>query len=230
MYAYTNCDNIDLEPKGKGEHMDKFRKISVFLLVFLLVFSFPVKAEEANTSEDYSITVGNEILVFEDQAGIEAYYESQEIKNFDENSFELYACLPGDLYYPTCKPGGGIGTTTDNLVKKVSLEHQWVGYSPFTPVWQMVSQHSLSSTRSFNASLSHKSTEFGFTLSIGVSFTAGSVFPADATKYSKIGGYADFNYQVREIINRDKNGVITSRGKYATKPVVTDRYLRVVYK
>lgn len=207
---------------------------SVFLMFFVIV---PVYADaDSNIPEEAVITskytyespeLGT--IIFDSQSDLDVYMESLNIQK--NTKITLLSCFPGDLYYPTCVPPTGGGTTTTNLVKKnVSIFKKFIKYSPHTPSWQKASSYSNTSTKKFGVSFRYEADGWSFAVNFDISGGTSATLPADPTKYSRLAGSASFLYDKYEVINRDSKGNITSRAKFSSNIRITETFIDVWYR
>ncbi|MEK4254740.1 hypothetical protein [Ureibacillus sp. FSL K6-2830] len=154
-------------------------------------------------------------------------YENLQVTN-DDGSIILFDNLEDmEIYLTTSKElqsGIGINWYGETVV---GTEYKWfhfMGYSKHTPSWRKASEHHVNSgeTETFSATVK---TEWGdvtasYTRTTGVT----SVIPADPSRYSRLGGFADLK------IERIKTTQPSFGTRYSTKVKVLDTYIDVVYK
>ena len=213
-------------------------KICLFLLVSILPFQVSaenttqVPEKELVITSDYLVNDGENIMIFQNQEGVDLYFESLLIEDTTwQDEISHLACFPGDLYYPTCKPPTAGGSTRDILVKAgIKIPKKFIGYSVHTKSGTKASNYTVSQSKGFSAAYSiNIENKYNFNVTVQISSGVSRDIPADSEKYSKLGGYASFKYDSRVLIVTDNNGK-EKRAPYVTKPVVDQTYLEVVYQ
>lgn len=183
--------------------MKKFFFSIVFVVAIFFVIGFNAQAEEFNTnsqevlsSETYEIVINeNESLIFETENDMQLYLQSLR-SNKDLNT------ITADTLISTTKPNGVFG-----------------GY--ITPNWTKSSGYSVAQGKSYSFSASYSGIGLSFTFHNSVTTS----IPANATKYSKLGMYADFTIKKYKRFYPNM-----SSPSYYYKKTVRNSYLRVVYK
>ena len=138
--------------------------VSMLSIMMLLVITTPIGAMEKN--DVYEVVINNDVYEFKSET--------------DYNNYLLY------LENKTDKARTGIEYVTTPIFQD-TVEKEWVGYHPEFPDWGMRSSYTLSASRSYTIGGSAKYKDFTFTFSVTDSSTAASTYPADATRYSKLG-------------------------------------------
>lgn len=125
---------------------------------------------------DYPYTIElneNEILFFNSKEDYNSYLQDNGIQTYNT---------------------GGYSTKIE-VLSSVYKSKLWIGYHPAISNWREASSHTLAANRTYTVSGSY--TYKGFSLSIGFSHSTGasSKFPADASRYSRLGVRGDFTFQ-----------------------------------
>lgn len=143
------------------------------------------------------------------------------------NSKEDYESYSPPSNYQPFNTGGYI--TKPEVISTTNVSKLWIGYHSGTPEWRKASSHVLTTGQNYTVSGSYKYKEFtlstGFTHAVSVS----SSFPADASRYSKLGVRGDFTFQHIKSTEY-RYGVPTGRVSYHAKAIRKDQYISTVYK
>jgi len=106
--------------------------------------------------------------------------------------------------------------------------YKWVGYHPGTADWRTADSHTLESGRTFNVSTQVTYKNVSATLSLEYSYSVSSSLPADPTRYSRLGVYADYIVSYSRYDIYEYGTWIDTY--YVTSATPLDRYVTVVYK
>lgn len=184
--------------------------LTILSIITLTMTGFqPIMAKESAASEPlYEIVDENNVYEF---------YDKQSYDNFKNsmNENNAVARIAGYDYVYT--------TLWTSRVSK-----QWIGYHSATPSWSKASQYVLTTSQSYSASVSYTYKGYNFTFRASYSVSASTTFPADASRYSKLGVRADVTYQ-RIQCDVYYYGVKQST-YYNNVAIPTSYYISVVYQ
>jgi len=150
-------------------------------------------------------------------------------------AFADSSTLASDTMPPTHLSASGDITPqagdTSYVIKEISRERKdmlFINYFKDFPEWAKVSTYNLASGKTYN--ISGKSNFKGVDITIGVSFSNSSSrsIPADSSKFSKLGAYADVTLIKKERI-KYVGGVKVS-SEFFGESIVHQKYIDVVYK
>ncbi|WP_341876822.1 hypothetical protein [Defluviitalea saccharophila] len=122
------------------------------------------------------------------------------------------------------------GYTYDSVVLSEKYEGMlWIGYHSYTPDWSMADNYTLSAGKTWSANGSYEYK--GFTVDTGFSYqTSVSIsYPADPTRWSKLGAYGDFTFQYVKLVEK-YYGMPTGNEYYTVIKITHNRYIKTVYK
>lgn len=192
----------------------KLRKLLSSLIafgLFLNLGSLPVLADNDQiiSNDAYIVTIDNATYEF-------ASYEDYCKYIADHESNDINLCTSSGTDY------------VSSVVLSRTKYYQWVGYHSYTPYWSMASSYTLTAGRTYSASGNVSSDGFSFGVSISYSESISITYPADSSRYSKLGVYADLKL-VRYKYDVYEYGTY-SYSYYVNTSTIISRYVKVVYK
>ena len=126
----------------------------------------------------------------------------------------------------------GIMLTNTNYkyttIYNVPKYYVWVGYHPLTPYWAKASQYVISTGSSYTISGSYTYKNYLFSITVNNNVSLAIYLPADASKYSKIGVYADVKLIRTKVDVYDYDVYMSTY--YVNSTYVSNYYIETVYK
>lgn len=109
------------------------------------------------------------------------------------------------------------------------LPHYFVGYHPDTPNWVKASMYTITAGQTFTVGCSYLWE--GVTLNLGYSYSYGlaTTIPADASRYSRLGAFADYTLK-KERYAQYQYGQPTGATRVSTYAERTGTYIDPVYQ
>lgn len=159
---------------------------------------------------------GNEPIVFTYNNNVYEFPDEETFQYFKENEMNNDGIMLAATH--------NVYTTVYNVPKyKV-----WVGYHPLTPNWSKASSYTLSSGRSYtiNGSYTYNGATFGITVTNSVGSTV--TYPANSSKYSKLGVRADVKLIRTKVDVYDTNTYMNTY--YVNSTYVSNYYIATVYQ
>lgn len=195
------------------------RNLILFFSTFLL-FGFlgvgnakadevPMEVQvEVEEESEYDLKISEDtVLTFDSVEAKEAYIQSNNDLNPENNNSKLVKGVsPAAGYF-------------DKLVATYKPNQVFGGY--ITKNWTKASSHTIGAGRSYSFSGSYS----GIGLSFSYKQSVSSTLPANKTRYSKLGMYADYTIQKYK-----QNTPNLSTPNYYYKKTVRSSYVNVVYK
>lgn len=166
------------------------------------------------------------------------------VTQFNAESTALYVYRTGDgreLIFPTkedydlylqahqlTRAYGEEWRLQTTLAKK-NLSHHFVGYHSGTPNWAPASSYTISKGKNFSVGGSYSWEGVTLNLGFSYSFSVATTIPADASRYSRLGVFADYTLK-KERYAQYQYGKATGLTRVSTYAERTAKYIEPVYK
>ena len=120
-------------------------------------------------------------------------------------------------------------TVRNTLISSSSYSYKWIGYLSEPAEWTRASSYTLSSGRSYSVSGSMTYEGVGVSLSTTYSSGVSRTLPADPSRYSRLGMYADITVRKYKSESVDNyTGQVLSTW-YSSAVTYHNKYITVVY-
>lgn len=193
--------------------MNRFKICSLICAaVFTVLFPLNTFASTANAMEAESASE----YLYIDQHGNEYIFPTAE----DYGNF---------LEAHKIQPRYGEMWLLDATLVTTNLNHYFVGYHSGTPNWIKASSYTISSGQNFNVSASYPWQGVSLNIGFSYSYSVATTIPANASKYSRLGVYADYTLK-KERYAEYSYGQPTGNTRISTYAVRTANYIDPVYQ
>lgn len=183
--------------------MKKIIYLVISLFVTLSLSSYPIQAKETGT---YTYSTGNLVYEFPDKNSYDYFME-----HYHTNDVVTYATY--NQY------------TTVYSIPKYNV---WVGYHPLTPNWSYASSYTVTTGKSYSVNGSYTYNGVAFAINVDCTRSVAITYPADASRASKLGVWADVKL-IRTKVDVYDNGTYLNT-YYVNSTAVMEKYIGAVYK
>ncbi len=187
------------------------KKITKMIVSMLLLMNTRITHAYA-AEETYYVSNENEILEFESEEHYLQCVRDGVIASSDEmpSRTDPYTYVYEDPVYDY--------TST----------YEWLNYHPYTPAWSTASQYVLTSGHTFSGQIQKTHGGWNFTVNASYTNSVSITFPADPSRYSKLGVYGEV-YYCRQKVNVYYYNVYQT-SYYINWSRVINYYITVVYQ
>ena len=120
--------------------------------------------------------------------------------------------------------------TKSTVISTSSVSKAWIGYHSGTPNWAKASGYTLSASKTYTANGTYTYSGTAVGVSVSYSTTVATKFPANSSKYSKLGIKGDLSLRTYRIDEYDKYSGRFIRSWNIKTATVTNYYVSVYYQ